>query len=209
MLIREVMNSNPTVVEDHTSLGNAYELMQKNGFRHLPVMKDKKLIGIVTDRDLRLATSRLSSRPFKPETPVSEVMSRPVRTAGADDPIGGAIKLMRETKIGCLPVMKHDALIGMVTSMDLLDAMLILMGLNRPSGRLDVRLTDHPGALARLTALLSGDGVNIHSILSYFEKDGRMRIVLRVNNMEIRPIAAMLCREKIDVLWPPHIVCPE
>jgi len=209
MLIREVMNSNPTVIEDHTSLSNAYELMRNKGFRHLPVMKDKKLVGIVTDRDLRLATSRLSTQPFKPETPVSEVMSSPVRTAGADDPIGGAIKLMRETKIGCLPVMKHDELIGIVTSMDLLDAMLILMGLNRPSGRLDVRLTDQLGELARLTELLSRDGVNIHSILSYFEKDGRMRIVLRVNSMEIRPIAAMLCKEKIEVLWPPHISCPE
>ncbi len=209
MLIREVMHPDPITISKNTSLSDAYQLMHEKGIRHLPVVDDEKIVGIVTDRDLRLATSKLAEHPFEPGVAVEKAMSAPVQVAHPSDPIGAATQMMRELKIGCLPVVENGELVGIVTGMDILDAMLILMGMDRPTGRLDVRLPDKPGELARLSQLLSNRGVNIHSILSYPEKDGRMRIVLRVNTMEIRPIASAICDSDFEVLWPPHISCAE
>jgi len=209
MLIREIMHTDPLSISPGTTLCDAYALMQKKGFRHLPVLQDGKLIGIVTDRDLRLATSRLAKTPFDPQAAVSEVMSRPVQTTYPADPVEMATRLMLELKIGCLPVVEEFRLVGIVTSADLLDALLKLTGVHHPSGRLDIRLSDQPGQLARLTGILAERNINIHSILTYTEKNNRARLVLRVNTMDIRSLAAAICAAGFEVLWPPHISCAE
>lgn len=207
MLIREVMKTNPATVSSDTKLSEAYRLMNEKGIRHLPVTENNKLAGIVTDRDLRLATSKLAEHPFDPATEVGKIMSRPVRTAGPDDPVESATQIMREMKIGCLPVVDDSELIGIVTITDLLDALLKLTGVHQPSGRLDVRLSDRPGELAKLTALLAESKVNIHSILSYPEKDQKLRLVLRVGTIEMKRLAETICNAGFEVIWPIHIAC--
>ena len=207
MLVREIMKENPVTVNPQTTLCDAYRLMQEKGIRHLPVLENEKLVGIVTDRDLRLATSRLTERPFDPKDEVRQIMKTPVQTAHPSDPVEAAARVMRDMKIGCLPVEENGKLVGIITGMDLLDAMLILMGVRRPSGRLDIRMPDKPGELARLSKLLAERKVNIHSILSYPEKDEKMRLVLRVNTMEIKNLAEEICGSGFEVVWPPHISC--
>ena len=207
MLVQEVMQPEPITVDGDTKLCDAYALMQAKKIRHLPVMDGERLVGVVTDRDLRLATSRLAERPFLPDARVREVMSAPVETASPRDPVERVATLMRERKIGCLPVVEAGRLVGIVTGANLLDAMLRLVGVHRPSGRLDIRLPDRPGALARLAALLAERNVNIHSILTYPEDERRGRILLRVGTMEIRPLAQAICDAGFEVLWPPHTSC--
>ncbi|MHB1686689.1 MAG: CBS and ACT domain-containing protein [Ignavibacteriaceae bacterium] len=207
MIIRDVMNLDPICILPDTKLNNAYSLMNEKGIRHLPVVANEKLVGIVTDRDLRLATSRLTKKPFDPESAVRNIMSHPVKTAHPLDPIESATQLMRELKIGCLPVIEEMKLVGIVTISDLLDALLLLTGVHQPSGRLDVRLPDRSGELARLTSLLAGRKVNIHSILSYPEKDQKIRLVLRLGTMEIQLIAKALCEAGFEVIWPVQIAC--
>ncbi len=207
MLIREIMHPDPLTITPSTTLCDAYKMMQDKGIRHLPIIENEKLIGIVTDRDLRLATSRLAKRPFDPTSEVREIMSHPVETTNPSDPIERATQLMRELKIGCLPVVEDLRLVGIVTNADLLDAMLLLTGVHKPSGRIDIRLSDKAGELARLTSLLSERKINIHSILTYQEKNDKARLVLRVNTMEIRKLAEAICENGFEVLWPVHISC--
>ncbi len=209
MLIREVMKANPITISPNTKLSDAYSIMQEKGIRHLPVLEKEKLVGLVTDRDLRLATSKLAKQPFEPTAEIRAVMSFPVETTHPAEPIEIATKRMREFKIGCLPVLDNFNLVGIVTVADLLDAMLLLTGVHSPSGRLDIRLTDRHGELARLTKLLAERKVNIHSILSYPEKEDTVRVVLRVSTMEIRILAAAICAADFDVVWPVHIACVE
>ena len=209
MLIQEILHANPICVTPETTLCDAYALMQKKGIRHLPVLQDEKLSGIITDRDLRLATSRLAKRPFEPSASVAEVMTTKVQTAHPNDPVERATQLMRELKIGCLPVVEEGKLAGIVTSADLLDALLRLTGVHQPSGRLDIRMKDTPGELARLALLLGERNINIHSILTYMEGGDKSRLVLRVGTMEIRSLAEALCSAGFEVLWPPHISCAE
>jgi acetoin utilization protein AcuB len=207
MLIREVMKKEPLSISPNIKLTEAYRLMIEKKIRHLPVVENRKLVGVVTDRDLRLATSLLTAHPFDPKTTVGLVMSHPVQTTNPNDPIELATQTMRELKIGCLPVIEDNRLVGIVTITDLLDALLLLTGIHQPSGRLDVRLPNRSGELARLAALLAEKKINIHSILSYPEADNKVRLVLRVSSIEIRTIAEDLCNAGFQVIWPIKIAC--
>jgi acetoin utilization protein AcuB len=130
-------------------------------------------------------------------------MTREVVTADPLDPVEEAARVMRERKIGCLPVLEEGLLLGIVTGIDLLDALLKLTGVTEPSGRLEVRLPDRPGELARLTGLLAERGVNIHSLLSYPEDGSAVRAVVRVNTLETHLLAEALRQAGIEVVWPP------
>lgn len=203
MLVRDIMSSPAVAIPAATALSDAYRLMREKGIRHLPVLEGQELVGVITDRDLRLATSSLVPSPFPPGSPVSGVMSRPPLTADAADPVEDAARTMREKKIGCLPIVEEGRLIGIITGLDLLDALMRLTGADKPSGRLEVRLPDHPGELARLTEVLSRRGLNVHSILTYPEGPNSVRTVLRIGSMEIRSLAGDLRRAQFDVVWPP------
>jgi acetoin utilization protein AcuB len=208
MLVRDIMSSPAVAIGPNVTLEDAFRILCDEGIRHLPVVEEGRLVGVVSDRDLRLATSVLALSPLSPTSPVSKVMSREPMTADVSDPIEDVAFRMRERKIGCLPVMDDGRLIGIVTGMDLLDALLRMTGVDKPSGRLEVRLPDHPGELSRLTAFLSHRDLNVHSILSYPEGPDSTRAVLRIGSIEIRALAHELRRDDFEVLWPPEKPCP-
>ncbi|UZX15400.1 MULTISPECIES: CBS and ACT domain-containing protein [Thermus] len=204
MLVQDVMRFPVITVEPGVTLEEAYRLLLEKGIRHLPVMEEGRLVGIITDRDIRLATSHLNPKgPCPGCARVAEVMTQEVVTAHPLDPVEEAARVMRERKIGCLPVLEDGALVGIVTGIDLLDALLKLTGVTEPSGRLEVRLPDRVGELARLTGFLAGRGINIHSLLSYPEDGDRVRAVVRVNTLETHLLAEGLRQEGFEVLWPP------
>ncbi len=198
------MKSPVLTVGPEVTLEEAYKLLLEKGIRHLPVVAEGRLLGIITDRDIRLATSHLN-----PEGPcpgcarVEEVMTKEVVTAHPLDPVEEAARVMRHRKIGSLPVLEDGEIVGIVTGIDLLDALLRLTGVTEPSGRLEVRLPDRVGELARLTGFLAGRGVNIHSLLSYPEEGEYVRAVVRVNTLETHLLAQGLRETGFEVLWPP------
>lgn len=205
MLVKDVMRSPVLTVEPGVTLEAAYRLLLEKGIRHLPVVERGRLVGIITDRDIRLATSHLNPKgPCPGCTQVGETMTREVVIAHPLDPVEEAARLMRERKIGSLPVLEDDQLVGIVTGIDLLDALLRLTGVTEPSGRLEVRLPDRVGELARLTGFLAGRGVNIHSLLSYPEDGDFVRAVVRVNTLETHLLAEGLRQEGFEVIWPPR-----
>jgi acetoin utilization protein AcuB len=208
MLVRDIMSSPAVSIPPAMTLEDAYRVMQQKGIRHLPVLDEGRLVGVVTDRDLRLATSTFALSPLSLRRPVSEVMCAEPMTADVGDPVEDVAFRMRERKIGCLPVMDDGQLIGIVTGVDLLDALLRMTGVNKPSGRLEVRLPDHPGELARLTSFLSHRNLNVHSILTYPEGRDSTRTVLRIGSIETRALANDLRRDDFEVLWPPEKPCP-
>jgi acetoin utilization protein AcuB len=208
MLIRDIMRSPAVAISADTTLQDAYRTMREQGIRHLPVLEGEKVVGVVTDRDLRLATSSLAPSPFSPDSRVSAVMSAAPLTADAFDPVEDAARTMRERKIGCLPVLDDGRLIGIVTGLDLLDALMRLTGVHKPSGRLEVRLPDQPGELARLTSFVSQRDLNVHSILTYPDGPDSVRTVLRIGSIETGLLAQDLRRAGFDVLWPPEKPCP-
>lgn len=202
MLVKEVMRKPVTVVPVEATLGEANELMLSRSFRHLPVVDQGRLVGVLTDRDIRYATSSLCPMPRSAGDSVALAMSRHPLTADPLDPMEDAARIMREHKIGCLPVLDGGELVGILTGMDLLDALMTLTGVTKPSSRLEVTLKDQPGELARLTAFLAGRHVNVHSILTYPTPDSTVRTVLRVDSQQIRPLAEDLRGAGFTILWP-------
>jgi len=207
MLVRDIMTSPVVSISPDITLQDAYREMQLMGIRHLPVVDGEKLVGIITDRDLRLATSALAPSPFPASSRVSASMCRTPLTADPMDPVEDAARTMREKKIGCLPVVDDGRLVGIITGLDLLDALMRMTGADKPSGRLEVRLPDHPGELARLTSFLSHRDLNVHSIMTYPDGPNQVRTVLRIGSIEIRLLAQDLRRSEFEVLWPPEKPC--
>ena len=202
MLVRDIMTTAVVTTGPEATLGQVCEVMQTRNIRHLPVVEGDCLVGVITDRDVHGGSSKLCFTPSQPDGLVRDAMATPPKTAHPLDPVEDAARTMRVLKIGCLPVLDGERLVGIVTGIDLLDALLRLTGVDKPSGRLELRLPDKPGEVARLTALIAGRQLNIHSLLTYPEGAGSMRMVLRVNTLETRPLAEALRGAGFEVVWP-------
>jgi len=126
--LSEIMNRDLITVDKQASLRRARRILDQHRIRHLLVVDDKRLVGIVTDRDLRQAAPSSKSpltinerQEFMDELKVLEVMSRKLITASPTTTIREAAKVMVSEKIGCLPVVDGNQLVGIVTQADLLE----------------------------------------------------------------------------------------
>jgi len=212
VLVENVMSSPVISVGHNVSLGDAYSLMQQRSIRHLPVVEGKAIVGVVTDRDLRLATSRLSAQPFTASAAVADVMSHPPITVSPIDPVEEAARAMMMRKIGCLPVEVDVELVGIVTGTDLLEALIRLTGATHASSRIEVRFRDQAD-LARLAQLLEERRVDILSMLTYEEDSGEdnngdeadagtRSAVLRTSTMNPRALIRAIQDQGMTVVWP-------
>lgn len=128
MEIRDVMTPNPVAVAPSASVLTARRLMARHGIRHLPVVVGGMLVGVVSDRDLRVGdkaladalTSLRSDLVSGRYRAVESVMTRPVQTIEPDKSINQAAHRMRTLKISSLPVVVEGRLVGIVTTDDLL-----------------------------------------------------------------------------------------
>jgi len=204
MFIHDIMTREVVTVAPGSTLEDACRIMHDRNIRHLPVLEGDRLVGVVTDRDVHSATSALCLAPAPPRGLVGEAMSRPPRTASPLDSIDEAARTMRSAKIGCLPVLDGDQLVGIVTGIDLLDALLRMTGVDHPSGRLEVRLSGSSAELTRLVAFLGEGGLALHSVLTYVERPEVVRTVLRVATVDTRLAARALREAGFEVLWPPE-----
>ncbi|HTW88460.1 MAG TPA: CBS domain-containing protein [Candidatus Binataceae bacterium] len=112
------MTANPTTVRADEKLSSVETIMQEGGHRSIPVVKDGKLIGIVTERDLRRHRGNL------PHVEVKSAMSTEVLTVSPAASIEEAARLLHERKIGALPVVEDGTLVGIISTTDLLGAFL-------------------------------------------------------------------------------------
>ncbi len=141
MLVSDWMVTDPVTVTPDTKLFEAQKTMRDGGFRRLPVVAQGRLVGIVTDRDLReAAPSKATSLSvfelnyLLSRLTVKDVMKTAVLTVSPDDPIERAALLMSEHKISGLPVLDGDAVVGILTITDLLQAFVSMLDL-REGGR--------------------------------------------------------------------------
>jgi len=122
----DVMSNDPLTVSPSDTVGKAEDLMYENHYRQLPVVENKQLIGIVSDRDIRsfLAQSSLlepEERARALRTKVTNIMTSKPLTVSPDDDLREAVELLIEEKIGSIPVMdESQGLVGIVTYVDVL-----------------------------------------------------------------------------------------
>ena len=134
LLVKAWMNQPDYQVGPATTLEEAFAVMRRESVRHLLVVEEDELVGIVSDRDLRHQEAPHNKEPGEPwslrdiyrfgdELCVRDVMTEDVITVDPDQPTARAASLMVENKVNCLPVVLGERLVGILTSSDLLAAL--------------------------------------------------------------------------------------
>jgi CBS domain-containing protein len=109
-------------VDPDSTIDAAYALMHAEGIRHLPVVSGRRLVGMLSDRDILLRATLCNGSVFVPDTPVRDVMITPVITCRETTPLSDVAAVMITRKIDSLPVLDQDGqLVGIITSSDLLE----------------------------------------------------------------------------------------
>ena len=128
MKVLDIMKRDIQTVGPKTPARMAYEMMEQGGFRHLPVVDGEKLVGIVSDRDLRLimevskeGLDDHSSDNVPEDVRVGDIMTEDPAIVMPDSEIRHVAVLMGKHKIGALPVLEHGRLVGMVTANDMIN----------------------------------------------------------------------------------------
>ncbi len=187
MLVKDWMSPAPLTVSPETPVLEALRLLKERGFRRLPVVEGSKLIGIVTDKDLK------DAMPSKATTlsvwemsyllaklTVREVMATEVLTVNSLETLEDAALRMQEHKLGGMPVLDNaGALVGILTITDVLGALVRVLGLKEGGVRVTLEVPDMPGALGVAVEAIKPS--NILSVATAGLREGQRRFVLRVN----------------------------
>jgi len=199
MLVGDIMRTAVVTITPKTSLPAAVRLMRQRGIRHLPVVDDDVLVGIVSDRDLKQAMASPATSLETHELnyllealTVDEIMTRAVITVGRRFPIEEAARLMVKEKVSALPVTETGRLVGIVTETDVLEMFVKAMGAGEPSSRIDVMLTDRTAPLADVVHALEEARAGISSVMTLVDLAGRRNVVIRVRTIDPGPAIACL-----------------
>ncbi|MBE7555000.1 MAG: CBS domain-containing protein [Anaerolineales bacterium] len=168
MLVNERMSHPVITVSPDTPIMEALRLMESEHIRRAPVVKDGKLVGIVAQKDLLNASpSPVTSlsvweiHDLVSKITVKRVMTSKVITIQEDTPLEEAARLMADHKIGGLPVLHGDKIIGIITETDIFKTFLELLGAREKGVRLSVLMANRPGEIAKVSQAIFEIGGNI------------------------------------------------
>jgi acetoin utilization protein AcuB len=184
MFVGERMSRPVISVSPDASINDVLAMFKKERIRRAPVIKDGKLVGIVSERDLLHATSSsvttLSIWELNyliSKVKVKSVMTKKVITVHKDTPIEEAARLMADKKIGGLPVVDGERVVGMITETDLFKVFLELMGARDKGVRVTATIEDKPGELARVTKAIADAGGNFVSFGFFAGEDASSKVL--------------------------------
>lgn len=178
MLIKERMSQPVITVDPNLPIMEALSLMKKEKIRRTPVVKDGRLVGIISDKDLLNASpsdaTSLSVWEINfllSQITVGEIMTREVLTVTEDTPIEDAARIMADNKIGGLPVMRDNTVVGLITETDLFTIFLEMMGAREEGVRVTAMVPEKRGELAQLAQAISQAGGNFISFSQFAGED--------------------------------------
>ncbi|MZP28509.1 CBS domain-containing protein [Heliobacterium undosum] len=206
MLVEDIMIRQVHVVGPETTVLEALTLAERKRVRHLPVVDEGRLLGIISDRDLRdVKPSILEADNLEilSTTRVKDIVHTSIITVHPLDAIEDAAKMLYDHRIGCLPVVQAGKLVGIITTTDLLHAIVDMMGMGQPGSYLEVEVPDRPGALLDIARIMKAHGVNI---ISTFVNPARQRssrvIALRIATFDPRQIIQEIGEAGYAVVFP-------
>jgi acetoin utilization protein AcuB len=203
MYIRNYMTSNPYTVSPDATIADAMELMRTKKIGRVPVVKNGKLVGIITKGKLlevspspATTLSIFEINYLLSKTKVESIMTKDVVTVAPGDLLEEAAVKMREFDISGLPVVEGGKLVGIITETDVFDAFIEIMGFKDQGSRISVDIEeDKPGILAKVAGIIAGFDINISHLVLF-----RNEIIIRVNALKTEEIVKSLESNGIKVL---------
>ena len=167
MYVGKRMTKDPKTVSPDDPLSRAAAILREFRFHHLPVVEDGRLVGILSDTDLRNAS--FASTPVEGgaagDRPVREAMRSEVWSVTPDDSVEDALLILTREKFGALPVLSGDRLVGIITRADLLNAFVDLLDVNGVCFCVDVTFPRNMARFEELIDTFAGIGVEVRSVL--------------------------------------------
>ena len=184
MFVGERMSQPVITIEPETPVHDALAMFKKEHIRRAPVVKNGKLLGIVSESDLLNASpspvtslSVWEMNYLLSKVTVKQIMTKKVKTVDANTPIEEAARIMADTKIGGMPVMRSGNLVGIITETDLFKIFLELMGARTKALRVTALIEEKPGQLAKVTKAIADAGGNFLAFGMFSGPDTSSRLI--------------------------------
>lgn len=194
MLVANWMSKNIITVDENASMHDAMKLLKENDIRMLPVMKKGKLVGIVTDRDLKRASASDATTLEIHELlylltriKVKNIMTKEVITVPPDFTVEETALVLQENKISGAPVVDSKGkLVGTITQTDLFRVLISLTGVAKGGIQFGLQIEDRPGSIKEVADIIRKFGGRMVSILSSYDQvpQGYRKVYLRMRNIE-------------------------
>lgn len=172
MFVGMWMTQDLITVEPQTALTTAATIMTQNNFRRLPVLAtfegEPRLVGILSRTDIARATTART---------VGEAMTPDPMTTRADTPIEAVAAIMRECKVGALPVLRGTTLVGLITESDVFEAFIALFDLSSPGARITFDICAGEDILPFIADLAARHQLRISSFTSLHSRERPMCVV--------------------------------
>jgi acetoin utilization protein AcuB len=197
MLVGERMTTSVVTIQPEMPIQEALLIMRNKSIRRLPVVDgDENLVGLVSLLDLINASpsdaTTLSVWELNyliSKITVKEIMTEAVITVSEDTPVEEAAKIMADNKIGGMPVLKDERVVGIITETDLFKIFLEMLGGRRSGVRVTIQVPDVPGELASLTGALRDAGGNIISLGTFQGESPETSIItFKVEGIELTDV---------------------
>ncbi len=202
MFVSERMTHPVITAHPDLPIQDALALMRQENIRRLPVVDSRgRLVGMVSDRDLLHASpsdatslSVWELNYLLSKITIDQIMTKEVISVTGDTPIEEAARIMADSKIGGLPVLKDNELIGIITETDLFKIFLELLGAREAGVRATVLVPDVPGELAKLTTTIRNLGGNVVAMVQALGASSENRMV----TIKVAGVDLEVLREALD-----------
>ena len=200
MYVKDYMTTDLITIVPTTTVTEAQDLLRQHDINRLPVMKDGKLVGLVTkdsiNRNLPSNVTSLSKNEINyllEKTTAEDIMVKKLLTLTPDTLLDQAASKMADNNLGVLVVLEDDKLVGIITDKDIFKAFVDISGSNEPGSTLVVELSeDRVGVIEEIgDALVESDNNLTHMIVYYHIKD-TIRIVISVNTDRLDELVASI-----------------
>lgn len=191
MFVKDVMITQVVTVSPETSFSEAMEIIRQKGIRRLPVVKDQRVVGIITEKDL------LSASPSQATTldvwelttllsklKVKQIMRKDVVHVHPNTPIEDAAKIMSDKKIGSLVVLEEERLVGIITESDIFKVFINMLGAREKGIRYVFRVQNVPGILSKILYLMYQCGGDLISVTTYEKSQEEYSVVIKVKDLK-------------------------
>jgi len=194
MLVKDWMNKDVITIEEKDSMQDAIKLLKEHDIRMLPVTRKGKLVGIVTDRDLKRASASDATLLEIHELiyvlsriKVKEIMTKNPITVPFDYTVEETAEILLTHKISGAPVVDHDGkLVGTITQSDIFKVLVSLTGLSKRGISFSFMVEDRSGSIKEVTDIIRVYGGRMASILSSYDRTpkGYRRVYVRMYNID-------------------------